>query len=128
MTTALEDERFNGVTIRHAVKMTAWARNTELTISGCSPIDVATGRRPPDLFDVEAANNPEQLSPGATEEDLSTLALQRLALRAHQQAWQAADSSHDMARRTKLPDGPYTQADEIFDWHQDSNKFKSVQG
>ena len=127
MTTALEDERFNGVTIRHAVKMTAWARNTELTISGYSPIEVVTGRRPPDLFDVEAAN-PEQLSPGATEEDLSTLALQRLALRAHQEAWQTADSSHDMARRTKLPDGPYTQADEISDWHQDSSKFKSVQG
>ena len=28
------DERFNGVTIRQAVKMTVWARNTQLTISG----------------------------------------------------------------------------------------------
>ena len=73
------DERFNGVTMRQAVKMTVWARNTQLTISGYSPLEVATGRVPPDLFDVETAN-PEQLSATPPDEDKSTLALQRLAL------------------------------------------------
>ena len=44
MTKSLEeDDRFNGVTIRQAVKMTVWARNTQLTISGYSPLEVATG-------------------------------------------------------------------------------------
>ena len=100
MTKSLEeDERFNGVTIRQALKMTVWARNTQLTISGYSPLEVATGRRPPDLFDVETAN-PEQLSATPPDEDLSTLALQRLAVRAHQEARQSADLRHDMARRT----------------------------
>ena len=61
---------------------TVWARNTQLTISGYPPLEVATGRRPPDLFDVETAN-PEQLSATPPDEDLSTLALQRLAFRAH---------------------------------------------
>ena len=117
------DERFNGVTIRQAVKMTAWARNTQLTISGYSPLEIATGRRPPDLFDVETAN-PEQLTSEPPEEDVSTLALQRLALRAHQEARQAADLRHDMARRTMPADGPYKQGDEVFYWHQDSSKFK----
>ena len=117
------DERFNGVTIRQAVKMTAWARNTQLTISGYSPLEIATGRRPPDLFDVETAN-PEQLTSEPPEEDVSTLALQRLALRAHQEARQAADLRHDMARRTMPSDGPYRQGDEVFYWHQDSSKFK----
>ena len=124
MATSLEgDERFNGVTIRQAVKMTAWARNTQLTISGYSPLEIATGRRPPDLFDVETAN-PEQLTSEPPEEDVSTLALQRLALRAHQEARQAADLRHDMARRTMPSDGPYKQGDEVFYWHQDSSKFK----
>ena len=41
------DGRLDGVTIRQAVKMTA------VTISGYSPVEIATGRRPPDLFDVE---------------------------------------------------------------------------
>ena len=117
------DERFKGVTIRQAVKMTAWARNTQLTISGYSPLEIATGRRPPDLFDVETAN-PEQLTSEPPEEDVSTLALQRLALRAHQEARQAADLRHDMARRTMPSDGPYKQGDEVFYWHQDSSKFK----
>ena len=117
------DERFNGVTIRQAVKMTAWARNTQLTISGYSPLEIATGRRPPDLFDVETAN-PEQLTSEPPEEDVPTLALQRLALRAHQEARQAADLRHDMARRTMPSDGPYKQGDEVFYWHQDSSKFK----
>ena len=124
MTKSLEgDERFNGVTIRQAVKMTVWARNTQLTISGYSPLEVATGRRPPDLLDVETAN-PEQLSATPPDEDLSTLALQRLALRAHQEARQSADLRHDMARRTMPSDGPYKQGDEVFYWHQDSSKFK----
>ena len=117
------DERFNGVTIRQAVKMTAWARNTQLTISGYSPLEIATGRRPPDLFDIETAN-PEQLTSEPPEEDVSTLALRRLALRAHQEARQAADLRHDMARRTMPSDGPYKQGDEVFYWHQDSSKFK----
>ena len=71
MTQSLEgDERFNGVTIRQAVKMTVWARNTQLTISGYSPLEVATGRRPPDLdlFDVETAN-PEKLSATPPDEE-----------------------------------------------------------
>ena len=124
MTQSLEgDERFNGVTIRQAVKMTVWARNSQLTISGYSPLEVATGRRPPDLFDVETAN-PEQLSATPPDEDLSTLALQRLALRAHQEARQSADLRHDMARRTMPSDGPYKQGDEVFYWHKNSSKFK----
>ena len=117
------DERLNGVTVRQAVKMPVWARNTQLTISGYSPLELATGRRPADLFDVETAN-PEQLSATPPDEDLSTLALQRLALRAHQEARQSAGLRHDMARRTMPSDGPYKQGDEVFFWHQDSSKFK----
>ena len=86
-------------------------------------MEVATGRRPPDLFDVETAN-PEQLSATPPDEDLSTLALQRFALRAHQEARQSADLRHDMARRTMPSDGPYKQGDEVFYWRQDSSKFK----
>ena len=93
------------LTIRQAVKMTVWARNTQFTISEYSPLKTATGRRPPDLYGVETAN-PEQLTSKPPEEDISTLALQGLALRAHQDARKAADLRHDMARRTTPSDGP----------------------
>ena len=41
--------------IRDAVKRTVSARNAELTVSGYSPLEIATGRRPPDLLDVESS-------------------------------------------------------------------------
>ena len=124
MTKSLEgDERFNGVSLRQAGKMYVWARNTKLTISGFSPLEVATGRRPPDLLHVETAN-PEQLSASPPDEDLSTLAFQRLPLRAHREARRSADLRHDMARRTMPSDGPYKQGDEFY-WRQDSSKFKA---
>ena len=42
MSKNLEDDRFRGVTIREAVKRTVWARSTQLTASGYSPLETAT--------------------------------------------------------------------------------------
>ena len=97
MSKNLEDDRFKGITIREAVKRTVWARNTQLTVSGYSPLEIATGRRPPDLLDIETSD-PAQLSVDPLPEDKTQLELQRLALRAHQEARQAADLRHDMAK------------------------------
>ena len=85
---------FRGVTIREAVKRTVWARNTPLTVSGYSPLEIATGRRPPDLLDIETSD-PAQLSVDPLPEDRTQQELQRLALKAHQEARQAADLRHE---------------------------------
>ena len=114
MTKSLEDERFRGITVREAVKK-IWARNIQLTISGYSPLEIETGRRPPDLLDVESAG-PVQLSTEPLPEDRTLQDLQRLALRAHQEARQAADLRHDMARRTMPTDGPYKAGEKVFVW------------
>ena len=50
MSKSLEDDRFKGVTVREAVKRTVWAGDTQLTVSGYSTLEIATGRRPPDLL------------------------------------------------------------------------------
>ena len=63
------------------MKRTVWARNTQLTVSGYSPLEIATGRRPPDLLDIETSD-PAQLSVDPLPEDKTQLELQRLALRA----------------------------------------------
>lgn len=83
-----------------------------------TPLEVATGRRPPDLFDVEKAN-PEQLSSDPPAEDSLTVALQRLVLRVHQEARQTANLRRDMARRTMPSDGPYRQGGELL--HKNSS-------
>ena len=122
---ALADEGFaEKVTVRQAVKKVAWARNCQLTVSGYSPLEIATGRRPPDLFDVETCS-PEQLSVDPSSEDRTTLELQRIALRAHQEARQAIDLRKDLARRVMPSDGPYRKGDRVFVWHKDESKKKS---
>ena len=69
MAKALADEGYaEKVTVRQAVKKVAWARNCQLTVSGYSPLEIATGRRPPDLLDVETCS-PEQLSVNPSSED-----------------------------------------------------------
>ena len=120
MTKSLEDDRFKGVTIREAIKRTVWARNTQLTISGYSPLEIATGRRPPDLLDIETSD-PAQLSVEPLAEDRTQQELQRLALRAHQEARQSQDLRHYMAKRTMPSDGRYKPGDKVFVWSAPPN-------
>ena len=115
MTKSLEDDRFKGVTIREAIKRTVWARNAQLTISGYCPVEIATGRRPPELLDIETSD-PAQLSVDPLAEDRTQQELQRLALKAHQEARQSQDLRHDMAKRTMPSDGPYKPGDKVFAW------------
>ena len=125
MAKALADEGYaERVTVRQAVKKVAWARNCQLTVSGYSPLEIATGRRPPDLLDVETST-PEQLSANPPEEDRTTLDLQRIAMRAHQEARQSIDLRKDLARRVMPSDGPYQKGDRVFVWHKDESKKKS---
>ena len=125
MAKALADEGYaERVTVRQAVKKVAWARNCQLTVSGYSPLEIATGRRPPDLLDVETST-PEQLSANPPEEDRTTLDLQRIAMRAHQEARQSIDLRRDLARRVMPSDGPYQKGDRVFVWHKDESKKKS---
>ena len=112
------------VTARQAVKKVVWARNCQLTVSGYSPLEIATGRRPPDLFDIETST-PEQLSAKPPEEDRTMLQLQRIALRAHQEARQALDLRKDIARRVMPSDGPYSLGDKVFVWMKDESKKKA---
>ena len=115
MTKSLEEPRFKDITVREAVEKTVWARNTQFTTSGYSPLEIATGRRPPDLLDVETSD-PAQLSTEPLPEDRIEQELQRLALRARQEPCQAADLRHDMARRTMPSDGPDKPGEKVFVW------------
>ena len=125
MAKSLEDEGYvDRVTVRQAVKKVVWARNCQLTVSGYSPLEISTGRRPPDLFDVETST-PEQLSSEPPEEDRTMLQLQRIALKAHQEARQAMDLRKDLARRVMPSDGPYSPGDKVFVWMTDESKKKS---
>ena len=95
----------------------------QLTVFGLFSFGDSTGRRPPDLLDVETST-PEQLSANPPEEDRTTLDLQRIAMRAHQEARQSIDLRKDLARRVMPSDGPYQKGDRVFVWHKDESKKK----
>ena len=78
------------------------------TASGYSLLEIAIGRRPPDLLDIETSD--------PAPEDRTQQELKRLALKAHQEARQSADLRRDMARRTMPSDGPYKPGDKVFVW------------
>ncbi|CAE7319222.1 GIP, partial [Symbiodinium pilosum] len=100
-----EEGMFQKITLRQAVTRIVFVRNCQLTVSGYSPLEVATGRRPPDLLDVETSN-PEQLSLEGLLEDRTATQLRTIAMKAHLEARQSADLKKDLAKRVMPSDGP----------------------
>ena len=72
--------------------------------------------------------DPEQLLANPSDEDRTTLDLQRVAMRAHQEARQSLDLRKDLARRVTPSDGPYQKGDRVFVWHKDESKKKKSEG
>ena len=112
----------NKVTLGDLVRECCWARNTTLAISGYTPVELATGRRPTDHSDLEVMN-PDHLSAVELPRDST---LNELALRAHLEARQSADLRRDLARRVLPSDGPYAHGDRAFVWIDDKAKYKAV--
>eukprot|EP00971_Amphidinium_carterae_P350324 6491488-Amphidinium_carterae.3 len=100
-----------------------WARNAQLTISGYSPVELATGRRPPDQLDLELLT-PEQLSTTPLRADETIAHLRRLSIKSHLEVRQNQDIKRDLARRLQPSGGPFEPGERVFVWIQDSSKFK----
>ena len=64
------------------MRKAATVRNTQITLSGKTPMELAMGRRPRGLLD-PASTNPEQLTSTPTKQDLLDEQIQKLAMTAH---------------------------------------------
>ena len=71
----------NRVTLHDLIRECCWERNTTLTISGYTPVELATGRRPTDHADLELMK-PDQLSEVDLPRDATLTELKKLALHA----------------------------------------------
>ena len=108
---ALTHPTLNKVTLRDLIRECCWARNTTLTISGYTPVELATGRRPTDHSDLELMK-PDQLSVADLPRDATLNELRKLALKAHLEARQSrsrqAPSRHLMSHlRTQVRSWSY---------------------
>ena len=112
-------------TTHHRSHLPSWCakaatvRNTQVTLSGKTPIELAIGRRPKDLMD-PASMNPEQLTSTPTKQDLLNKVLE-LLVKAQEQESQACCDVPDgyyqnskqkchyrMHNVKRLPTGPHT--------------------
>ena len=113
--------RVNKVTLRDLISECCWGRNTKLTISGYTPVQLATGE---DHADLELMK-PDQLSAVDLPKDATLTEPKKLALRARLEARQSAHPRRDPARRILPSDGPL-HADRVVVWIDDKAKYKTV--
>ena len=89
-----------------------------MTYGGRTPLEIAYGRRPPDLLDVENMM-PIQLVTDPTQRETTQEVLKRQARKAHLEARQRLDLRRDLAKRLKPSDGPFYPGDAIWYWDRD---------
>ena len=83
------------------MRKAATVRNTQVTLSGKTPMELAMGKRPRDLMD-PASMNPEQLTSTPTKQDLLNEEIQKLAMKTHLEVQQREEIRRDLAERMKF--------------------------
>jgi hypothetical protein len=94
-----------------------------LTISGHTPLELAHGRRPPDLRNYETSS-PEELTNDPLVEDKIDRIGRKLPLKSHLEARQAEDLRLDLAKHVRPSDGPFKSGDRVFFWDKDPSEIK----
>ena len=104
-------------------KAAATVRNTQVTLSDKTPMELAMGRRPRDLLD-PASMNPEQLTSTPTKRDLLNEEIPKLAMRTHLEVQQREDIRRDLAERMKLVPPDLRAGENVFYWQEDQTKIQ----
>ena len=76
----LDETTLSQITPAPLMRKAATVTNTQVTLSGKTPMELATGRRPRDLMG-PASMNPEQLTSTPTKRDLLDEEIQKLAMK-----------------------------------------------
>ena len=72
----LDQTTLSQITPAQLMRRAATVRNTQVTLSGKAPMELAMRKRPRDLMD-PASMNPEQLTSTPTQQDLLNEAIQK---------------------------------------------------
>ena len=86
------------VTPRNLMRKAAYVRNSIATFGGKTPLELAFGRRPRDLFVLENSN-PEQLTTPGTDTEAKDQELQKLAMKSYLEARQQEDLRKGIASK-----------------------------
>ena len=103
------------------INRAVWARNCSVTYGGKTPLEIAYGRSPPDVIDLENMS-PQQL---ATEPPTSVKLdseVRKLAQQAHLEARQKEDIRRDLAQKLRPSSGPWIEGQGVWYWDRDMSK------
>ena len=121
------DPLCNPFTFGMLLRMASLARNSMVTFGGVTPLEMALGRRPPDIIGVDNAD-PAQLTSEVPRTEVSVEATRRIAMKAYLEARQSEDLRRDIASRLQFSDGPYFPGDKIYYWSPTPQKVKGHLG
>ena len=119
----LDQTTLSKITPAQLMRKAATVRNTQVTLSGKTPMELAMGRRPRDLMDV-ASMNPEQLTCTPTKQDLLNEEIQKLAMKTHLEVQQREDFRRDLAERMKFVPPDIRAGASVFYWQVDPSKIQ----
>ena len=118
------DRALESATPRQLVRMACLVRNTSVTYGGKTPLELALGRRPADILDVERSN-PQVLTSDLLPSERTAQAVRKLAMKIYLEARQAADLRQDIASHLKFDQGPFYPGEKVWYWNEDKSKIKS---
>ncbi len=84
---------------RQLIRKACGVRNASMTTAGKTPVELAFGRRPRDIIDVETAN-PQQLTEDLTLIDKAEKVLSFLVMKSYLEVRQREDLRKDTAARS----------------------------
>ena len=111
------------VSVRHLIGRACWARNSTVTYGGKTPAEMALGRRPPDILNLENML-PRQLATEPSVQQRLTEVVETEALKAHLEARQRVDIRRDLVARLRPSDGPFEAGQSVWYWDRDMSKVR----
>ena len=110
-------------TFKMVLREGCWARNVSCTYGGKTPIELAFGRRPPDLVTLENAA-PNQLTTQKLAPDELVNQVRIKALNSYIKARQAEDLRVDISSSLRFYGGPFNPDDKVWYYQVDKSKIK----
>ena len=98
--------------------------NQTVTYGGVTPLELAFGRRPADLIQLDVAIL-TQLTIDRNEEELTAIQIKQLSKQAFQEARQSEDIRRDLAQNLRMSSKPLQVKDKVFYWQEDKSKIRS---
>jgi len=100
-----------------------YARNTNLTYGGKTPLEIAFGRPPPDIVQLENMT-PLQVATDPSDADKLHRRIAQIAQEAYQQTRQHDDIRKDLLQKLRPSEGPFEPGQSVWYWDRDPSKIR----